>query len=403
MSGRVSSVRVEGFVAPGFGGVVEAFERNFADGAEVGAGFAAYVDGELVVDVWGGVADRGRGVSWQRGTLVPVFSGSKGLVATCLLLLLERGQLDLDVPVCRYWPEFAAEGKEAILVRDVVSHRAGLPGLTTAVSVEEATDDVRMARLVAAQAPIAAPAAGPRYHALTFGWLCGELVRRVDGRSVGRFLREEVAEPLGLDVWIGLPAHHEPQVAVIEQGQAFASEQGGLLVGRDVDPVAWSIFSNPPRFSGDGLAANRRVWRAAEVPASNAVVDARSLARLYGCLACGGELDGVRLLASETIEDGRRRLSHGVDPLLGEIAFATGFQVQTVEMLLGPEPDAYGHGGAGGSMHGAWPRLRTGFSYTPNRVAGLAATDRRAARLLAALHVAIVGRGNSKDSDPKER
>jgi len=189
-----NAASAQGTVAPGFEQVAEEFERNLAERGEVGAAFAAYVDGELVVDLWGGLADRQRGIAWRDDTLVGVFSGSKGLVAACLLVLIERGLLELDVPVCRYWPEFAAQGKEGILVRDVVSHRAGLPGLLTAVSLEEATDDVRMAQLVAAQARVVAPEAGARYHAVTFGWLCGELVRRVDGRSVGRFLREEIAD-----------------------------------------------------------------------------------------------------------------------------------------------------------------------------------------------------------------
>jgi CubicO group peptidase (beta-lactamase class C family) len=398
MTSRTGSALVKGFTAPGYEVVAVAFERNFADQLEAGAAFAAYVDGKPVVDLWGGVADRDRGVAWRQETLVPIFSGSKGLVAICLLLLLERGWLDLSAPVCRYWPEFAARGKERILVRDVVSHRAGLPGLTTPVSVEEATDDVRMARLLAAQAPIAAPDVGPRYHALTFGWLCGELVRRADGRSVGRFLREEIAEPLGLDVWIGLPERHESRVAMIEQRDRPTDET--LVVGPEVDPVAWSIWSNPPRFSADGLAANLRVWRAAEVPASNAVANARSLARLYGCLACGGEVGGMRLVGSATIEEGRRCLSRGEDPFLGEIAFATGFQVQTAEMALGPEPDAYGHSGAGGSIHGAWPGLRTGFSYTPNLLADIGATDGRSARILTALHAAIGERESAGQEAP---
>jgi CubicO group peptidase (beta-lactamase class C family) len=390
VSDQRPEVRIEGTVAPGFEGVAAAFERNFAEHGEVGAAFAAQVDGVPVVDLWGGVADRRRGLAWREDTLVPVFSGSKGLVATCVLMLVERGLLELDAPVCRYWPEFAAAGKQSVLVRDVVSHRAALPGLLTPVSLEEATDDVRMARLLAEQRPLADPGTGPRYHAVTFGWLCGELVRRVDGRSVGRFLREEIAEPLGLELWIGLPERYEPRVAVIERDVAFGDEQDGMVVAREVDEVAWSIWANPPRFTGREMAANMRAWHAAEVPATNGIVAARSLARLYACLARGGELDGVRLLLPQTLEQGRRRLSHGQDPYLGELAFATGFQVQTSELELGPEADAFGHTGAGGSTHGAWPRLRTGFSYAPNLLHSLDGVDPRGARLLAALHEATV-------------
>jgi CubicO group peptidase (beta-lactamase class C family) len=318
-------------------------------------------------------------------------------VATCLLLLIERGQLELDAPVCSYWPEFAANGKERILVRDVVSHRAGLPGLLTPVSVEEATDDLRMAALLAAQRPIKAARAGPLYHAMTFGWLCGELVRRVDGRSVGRFLREEIAGPLDLEVWIGLPERFEHRVAVLERDSGFEREQSGLVLGPNDDEVAWSIWSNPPRFADGLLAANLRRWHAAEIPASNGIVTARSLARLYGCLARGGEFDGGRLLLPDTLEMARGCLARGHDPYLGEVAFAVGFQLQTTQMELGPPADAYGHAGAGGSLHGAWPSLRTGFSYTPNLLSSLATADPRPEALLDALHTAIATGSKSDD------
>lgn len=384
---------VHGFVASGYEQVATAFERNFSEHGEIGAAFAACVDGELVVDLWGGTANRPRALSWERETLVGIFSGSKGLTATCLLLLLERGQVELDAPVCRYWPEFAANGKQDIRVRDVVCHEAGLPGLLTPVTIEEASDDVRMAELLASQRPIAAPGSGPRYHAITFGWLCGELVRRIDGRSVGRFLREEIAEPLDLDIWIGLPAEHEHRVAFLERDASFEHDQQEFAVDRETDEISWSIWSNPPRFAEGELAANRRYWRAAEVPATNAIVAARSLARLYGCLALGGELEGVRLLQPQTIERARACLARGLDPCLQEpLAFGIGYELQTEQMSLGPDADAFGHGGAGGSMHGAWPSLRTGFSYAPNLLKSLSDADPRSQGLLGALHDALSSR-----------
>jgi CubicO group peptidase (beta-lactamase class C family) len=376
-------------VKPGFEPVAEAFEGNFGERGELGAAFAAVVDGETVVDLWGGTADSRQRRAWQAGTLIGVFSGSKGLVATCMSILVERGKLALDVPVCEYWPEFAAEGKERITVGDVLVHEAGLPGLDTAVSIEEATDALTMARLVAAQRPTSAPGAGPRYHAITFGWICGELVRRVDGRSIGRFLHEEVAVPLGLDAWIGLPASRQGDVAYLERGEEFARRQDEVVLDRDEDPLAWSIWSNPPRFSEGEMAANLRVWRAAEVPATSGVATARSLARLYCCLARGGEIDGVRLLAPATMERMRRRVARGQDPYVGEVAFAGGFEAQGAELHLGLPADAFGHDGAGGSVHGAWPSLRTGFSYTPNLLQSLDGADPRASALLDALHAAV--------------
>lgn len=378
---------VRGRVEAGFEPVAEAFARTFAEHGELGAAFAAYVDGRLVVDLWGGVADRDRELPWREDTLVPVFSGTKGLAATCLLLLIERGRLDLDAPVCRYWPEFAARGKERILVRDVVSHQAGMPGLLTPVSLEEATDDARMAALLAEQPRKVSREDGPRYHAVTFGWLCGELVRRVDGRSIGRFFAEEVAAPLGLDAWIGLPERFEPRVARIERDATFADQ---FALTREDDEMAWSIWSNPPRFTGGELAANMRSWHAAEVPATNGIASARSLACLYGCLAAGGAIDGVRLLSPETIAAGTRPLARGHDPFLHmPLAFATGYQLQTSEMALGPVDDAFGHTGAGGSSHGGWPSLGTGFSYAPNRLWTLGDADPRARELLAALRAAL--------------
>ena len=380
---------IHGFVSSGFERVAEAFAGNFAGEVEAGAAFAAYVDGEVVADLWGGLADRSRDRRWERDTLVGIFSGSKGMVATCILLLLERGLLDLDTPVGHYWPEFAARGKDRVLVRDVVSHQARLPGLETPVTLAEATDDVRMASLLAEQSQIAVPLAGPRYHAVTFGWLCGELVRRVDGRSIGRFLREEIAEPLDLDVWIGLPEEQEHRVAVIERSSDFGIENSEMGAGRDTEPVRWSIWSNPPRFADGQLAANDRRWHAAEIPATNGIVTARSLGRLYGCLARGGTIDGVRLLAPETIDSGRRCITRGTDPDIGAMAVATGYELQTENMVFGPPPDAFGHTGAGGSVHGAWPSLRTGFSYSPNMLGSMGPGDPRAKALLDSLHAAI--------------
>lgn len=390
MTPSSSPTHTQGFAAPGYEPVADAFAENFSERGEIGAAFSACVDGEIVVDLWGGLADSRTGRAWEQDTLVGIFSGSKGITAICLLLLIDRGLLDLDAPVCDYWPQFAVEGKEGILVRDVLCHEAGLPGLLTPVSIEEAADDVRMAALVAQQRPIAAPGSGPRYHAVTFGWLCGEILRRIDGRSIGRFLRDEIADPLGLDIWIGLPERCEPRVAFLQRDATFEREQGEVVVDRESNEMAWSIWSNPPRFAEGALAANMPIWHAAEVPATNGIVSARSLARLYGCLARGGEIDGVRLLRPETVQDARRCLAQGVDPILEELfAFGTGFELQTEEHGLGPAAQAFGHSGAGGSVHGAWPEVRTGFSYAPNLLASLEAADPRAKALLDALHTAV--------------
>jgi CubicO group peptidase (beta-lactamase class C family) len=245
-----------------------------------------------------------------------------------------------------------------------------------------------MAALLAAQPQEADPRAAFAYHALTYGWLCGELVRRVDGRSVGRFFADEVAAPLRLEAWIGLPAAVEARVAQLELAPNWG-ESAAMDPAQADDAMLQAIWGNPPLFE-DELPWNTRAFRAAELPGANGIGAARSIARLYGCLARGGELDGVRLLSEATLALGRQEASRGYEPFVEkDMAFGVGFALQTPAAELGPPPDAFGHGGAGGSMHGAWPRERAGFSYVMNRLRDDEDTDPRADALLAALHAAV--------------
>jgi CubicO group peptidase (beta-lactamase class C family) len=388
-------VSVHGLVAPGFEPVAAAFAENLQRRGDLGAAFAAVVEGELVVDLWGGFTDAARSRPWESDTVCGVYSGTKGLVATCLALLVQRGQLDLDAPVTTYWPEFAQHGKGDVLVRHLVSHHAALPGLTTPITVTEAQDDVRIAGLLARQPALAPPGTRFWYHAMTFGWLCGELIRRADprGRSVGTFLRDEIALPLGLDLWIGLPEEIEPRVATLVPQDGFGAPGRGVAQ----DPVAWSIWANPPRFTQRPLPANTRGWHAAEIPASNAIVSARSLAQLYGALVRGGGAGGGRArgigspLCAATTALARTELTRGIDPFLDtEMRFGLGFQLQ-VDDRFGPPAQAFGHGGTGGSVHGAWPAHRTGFSYVMNLLRGGAMVDERSSALLDALHGVVAG------------
>ena len=376
---------VGGFVAPGFEGVVEAFERNFAERDELGAAFAAVVDGETVVDLHGGLADRATNRPWAADTLQLIFSGTKGLVAVCVLLLLERGQLELDAPAARWWPELGGEPR----VRDLVSHTARLPGLDTPLDDGALTDDVRMAALLAAQPRSDDPRAAFCYHALTYGWLCGELVRRADGRSIGRFFAEEVAAPLELELWIGLPPELEPRVSTLERHASWPTRPHLSPEGL-ADPLTRSIWGNPSAFPGGSFPWNRADYHAAEIPGAGGIGTARSVARLYACLARGGALDGVRLLSEETIRLGRTELASGHEPVLDlPMAFGVGFQLQTAELPFGPPGDGFGHGGAGGSIHGAWPGLRVGFSYAMNCMRDDEDEDGRSDALLRALHEAV--------------
>jgi CubicO group peptidase (beta-lactamase class C family) len=369
-------------VAPGFEGVRSEFERNFSERGDVGAAFAAVLDGRVVVDLWGGFADRDAGVDWSEDTLTVVFSGTKALVAVCLLRLVEQGRLDPDAPVVDYWPEFGQEGKHDVLVSHVVSHRAGLPGLRTPLTFADIPDDRRMGQLVAQQAPFWRAGTQACYHPFTYGWMCGELVRRIDGRSIGAFFAEEVARPLGLEIWIGLPEEHERRVSKL----CRADEPAPAAPTCDQE-LAWAIDQNPPLLAGEPTVWNSRAYHAAEIPGAGGIATARSMARLYGCLSRGGELDGVILLAPETLAAACRPLAAGADPCFGwPFAFGFGFALQNELYELGPPDDAFGHGGAGGSIHGAWPAERVGFSYCMNE---MREDLGRSESLLRALHRAV--------------
>ncbi len=384
-------VVVRGFVAPGFDAVRQAFEDNLTARGELGAAFAVTRGEETLVDLWGGVADRAAGRPWEADTLQAIFSGTKGIVALCLAMLADRGVLEFDAPVARYWPEFAAGGKRDVRVRDVASHQARLPAIRVPLEPDDILDDRRMAALLAEQPAETDPRAASVYHALTYGWLCGELVRRADGRSIGRFFAEEVAEPLELELWIGLPAELEPRVAQL----AYASDwgQGGWTAEQIAgDAFLDRVLNNPPLFPRGVNPWNRPAWHQAEIPGAGGIGTARSLARLYACLAAGGELGGVRLLSAATLARARLPLSLRWDPVArAEQAFAFGFELQTASYPFGPPPDAFGHRGAGGSTHGAWPSLGVGYSYAMNVMRDDQALDPRAQALLDATHDALPG------------
>jgi CubicO group peptidase (beta-lactamase class C family) len=370
-----------GVVVPGFELVAEEFEQNFSERGELGAAFAVVHEGELVVDLWGGLADRSQNRLWEKDTLQLIFSGTKGLVAICLLMLIDRNQLDLDAPVCDYWPEFAAAGKAEVRVREVVSHTAGLPGLAKPVTVEDLTDDRAMAELLAAQPRFGDPRATSVYHPLTFGWLCGELIRRIDGRSVGRFFAEEVADPLQLEIFIGLPEELEPRVSRLEVADTWNAS--GLFDGRLDDDLARAIWTNPVIFAVDSFPWNSPAYHRAEIPAANAIGTARSIAKLYASLD--------RLLSPDALALGASELERRRDPLVDEPQrYGVGFELQTELKYFGPPTDGFGHTGAGGSSHGRWPTQKFGFSYAMNLMHDdYLDGDPRPKALLEALHGCI--------------
>lgn len=334
----------------------------------------------------GGTADTARGTRWTPDTVAVMFSGSKALVALCLLILVDRGQLDPHAPVARYWPEFGAAGKSAVTVAEVASHRARLPVVRTPLSERDVLDPEYVASILAQQPQEKDPRARLIYHALTYGWLCAELVRRIDGRTIGQFFAAEVAVPLGLDLWIGIDPSVEPRVARLE----YAPGYGKNAQLDPSDDLQVAMFTNPVAFPPSDLPWNRPSWRQAQIPAGNAIGTARSVARLFGCLARGGAIDGIRLLRESTLHLGTRQLAAGDDPFIPyPLRYGIGMALQHRLHVLGPPDEAFGHPGSGGSVHGAWPRERTGFSYLMNQMRDTALVDPRPDRLLQALHEVV--------------
>ncbi len=369
---------VGGHCAPRFAKLKDAFAKNFAVGNEIGASFAATLNGELVVDLWGGSADRARTRPWERDTLANVWSTTKAMAALCTHMVVDRGLVDLDAPVASYWPEFAANGKERIPVRFLLSHQSGLAGISAPMPAEGVLDWQRFTSALAAQAPLWEPGTRSGYHALTFGHLVGEVLRRVDGRSLGRFFREEVAEPLGAEFWIGLPESEEKHVAeMIPPDPPMPL----LEPPKPGDPhyEFRRALANP---AVTQAIANTRAWRAAEVPAGNGQANARGAALAMGALACGGALDGVRLLRESSVATAITEQCYGRDLVLGPMRWGLGFMLVCKELPLSPNPRTFGHGGWGGSFALADCDARVSLAYVMNRMSPGTTGDARLGRLL---------------------
>ena len=376
------SVPIHGYCNARFQDVRDVFEKNLREGPDLGAAVAFCLDGEVVVDLWGGWLDFDRSGEWERDTLVNVYSTTKGMTAICAHRLVEQGKIDLDAPVADYWPEFAQGGKEGIPVRQLLDHSAGLPGVRKPLARGTLYDWDAMAEALAATDPWWEPGTKHGYHAMTYGFLVGEVIRRVSGQSVGTYFRENVAEPLEADFHIGLDARHDARTSDLHGG-LFAPRKDGqapklpkslpeplkrfLTDMTDPSTMSGAAFSNPPQDRG---AVNTREWRAAEIPAANGHGTARSLARIYGALARGGELEGVRILEPETIETAIEEQAFGPDAVLGglPIRFGLGFMLRQDFMPLSPSPRAFGHPGAGGSIGMADPDAKVGFGYTLNKM-----------------------------------
>jgi len=380
----VSGADIGVWVEASFEPLLDAFAANFDERGDVGAAVCVYLEGEPVVDLWGGMADATTGRPWTSDTVVLVYSSTKGVTSVCANRLIERGALDPAAPVARYWPEFAANGKAEITVGQVLSHQAGLPLVEGDFSLDECLAWDPMVEALAAQAPIWDPGTQHGYHMRTFGWLVGELVRRVTGGTIGAYLRDEIAAPLGLDFWIGLPEEIEPRVARLVPPK---DDLGALLKQLGGDLLLASVFSNPADLFGYNDMWNTRALHAAELPSSNGIGDARSLARLYA--SCIGDVDGVRTLQPATVAAATVEQACGKDAVLMiDSCFGLGFMLGSSFGAANPA-SAFGHAGAGGSLAFADPDARLGFGYVMNDLRFDAKGDPRSEELVRAAYTAL--------------
>ncbi|HEY0649034.1 serine hydrolase domain-containing protein [Phenylobacterium sp.] len=373
---------VQGVTHDRYAVVREAFQANLESGEDIGASFCATVEGETVVDLWGGWADPGKTRPWAADTIVNVYSTTKTMCALTALLVADRGLIDFDAPVAKYWPEFAANGKADVKVSHLMSHSAGLSGWKEKLVTEDLYDWEKMTSLLAAQAPYWAPGTAPGYHALTQGYLVGEVVRRVTGKSLGTVFRQEIAEPLGADFWIGLPASEDGRVAELippPPGQAVGDARNETDLQRNM--------SNNPGI--DVSATKTRGWRGAEIPAAGGTGNARSVAEIHTILANGGVAKGKRFMSEAGCRKALELQVEGEDLILaGPARFGMGFGLSGGVVPL-PNPNSIYWGGYGGSLIIIDMDARTTFGYAMNKMAGTTQGDSRAFGLAMAMWQAM--------------
>jgi CubicO group peptidase (beta-lactamase class C family) len=381
MSKRVGRNEITGHVETGFEAVAEAFAHNFQSYGEVGAACAVYQGGRPLVELWGGLADTESQRPWQEDTIVLVFSAAKGPTATCIHCLVDQDLLDIDVPISRYWPEFGCNGKEGITTRMVLTHRAGLAAVEGELTLEEVLAWDPVIAAIAAQSPNWEPGTRHGYHARSFGWILGELIRRVTGMSPGQYLQNTIAQPLGMRYWVGLP-----EVELANCARLVPPEGGSDAVAKllGADSLTARVMSGP-----SGLFAYNEMWNrpdilTAEMPSSNGVGDARSLARFYDALL--HPPPGVTLPGREQLARARELHSSGADAVIfQETCFGLGFGLQP-SLAPGAGPACFGHPGAGGSLAFADPDRGIGFAYVMNAMQFHPEGDPRTTGLLKALY-----------------
>lgn len=361
-------LEVDGFCDPAFAGVREAFVKNFDDG-EIGAACAVEVRGELVVDLWGGWADDARTREWKRDTLVNAYSVGKPIAAVSALQCVARGELELDEPATRWWPELIA-GRHGATVRDVLCHRAGVPAIREQLTNDALWDWDTMCNAVATTEPWWPPGTKHGYHVNTYGYLAGELVRRVTGDLPGRWLQEKIAGPLDADMAWGLTQQQQQRCAdVIWQSDTTPPVDWSDPAKLDEEKTMLVLaYVNPPGFSSLGVV-NTAEWRRTQVPSTNLHATARGIARFYSALAMGGSLRGVNVLDTDVLTEATKPQSEGWCPFLErEVTFGLGFQPTRADRPFGPNYGSFGHFGTGGSVGFADPSASLSFGYVMNAV-----------------------------------
>ncbi|HKV54087.1 MAG TPA: serine hydrolase domain-containing protein [Candidatus Binataceae bacterium] len=388
-----AKIEIQGQCDPRFERVRQAFADNFEKRGEVGAAVAVTVGGHPVADFWAGHADAARTRPWQRDTIVNVWSTTKGLCALCAHRLADQGRLDFEAPVAKYWPEFAAAGKANLPVKYLLSHRAGMAAIQAPLKHDELFSWEKVTSELARQEPWWEPGTRHGYHAITFGWLVGEVVHRISGKSLGSYFRDEIATPLGADAYIGFGPSLDSRVAdILPSPPPKPGEPNPFMeMMKDPNSVSAKAIGNPPTMMLPETT-NSRAWRAAEIPGANGHSTARALARIYGALACGGEVDGVKIVSSSSLKRFYTEQSRGTDEVLKfPTRFSLGYMLSQAGAQFGPNQRSFGHPGAGGSLGFADLDATVGFGYAMNQMGAAAASllDPRCAALIDAVYASL--------------
>jgi len=371
---------IQGVCPPQFDAVRRAFEANFAAGEELGARFSLAIEGELVVDLYGGWADRHETKPFGPDTLTPVFSTTKAIASILIARLVEQGKLAYGQRVAEVWPEFAQNGKEAVTVEQLLSHQAGLSGFLEEMDQALWFDWDAICAKLAAMKPLWPVGSASGYHPVTFGYLAGEIFRRVDGRTMGTALREDIAVPLSLDLWIGLPDSEHGRVTELKRPTT-------LPKFGDLNDALRAAFLTPWAAPGGKTGAD---WRRAEIPSANGHATAPALARLMGALATDGDTGGVHILSPQTRDKATRERICGQDLVLPFLmSWGAGFMRNEPNEMFGPGPQSFGHTGWGGSCAFADPQRRVAGAYVMNKQETGLLGDARSRRLLEAAYAAL--------------